>query len=121
MSHCSADLDLDNEAADKLPDLFKVTMDIKVSNDERPVREQLSWSNWNPSCTNPLTPFSGREEYDQMLQLFGMSNYYYICLFTLTLVYLCCCGAPTGLLAVGNLETCMSSLQAPLEIVRVRV
>ena len=67
-----SELDLDADAADKLPDLFTFSMDIKVSNDERPVRDQLSWSNWTPSSTSPLTPFSGREEYEQTLQLFGM-------------------------------------------------
>ncbi|XP_067938302.1 cyclin-G-associated kinase-like isoform X2 [Watersipora subatra] len=64
-------LDLEAEAAEKLPDLFRFCMDIKVSNDERPLREELSWSNWNPSSTDALIPFSGRQEYEQTLQLYG--------------------------------------------------
>lgn len=72
ISNSRGDLDLEAEAADKLPDLFSCSMDIKVSNEERPSRDPLSWSNWNPASTNVLTPFSGREELDQTLQLYGM-------------------------------------------------
>lgn len=71
---CRADLDLDSEALDKLPDLFSFSVDIKVSNDERPCRDQLSWNGWTPSNAKKLTPFSGQEELDDTLQLYGKNE-----------------------------------------------
>ena len=68
---CRGDLDLDSEAYDKLPDLFSFSLDIKVSNEERPCRDQLSWDGWTTSNVNKLTPFSNRDEMDDTLQLYG--------------------------------------------------
>ncbi|KAF6038325.1 GAK [Bugula neritina] len=68
------ELDLDVEAADKLPDLFTISIDIKVSNEERPSKEKVSWDNWSCSRTNILTPFSGREELEQALVLYGSED-----------------------------------------------
>ena len=68
---CRGDLDLDSEAYDKLPDLFSFSLDIKVSNEERPCRDQLSWDGWTTSNVNKLTPFSNRDEMDDTVQLYG--------------------------------------------------
>lgn len=66
------DLDLDTDSYEKLPDLFSVSLDIKVSNEERPARNEAAGiADWSPSNANKLTPFSGREEYDQTLLLYG--------------------------------------------------
>ena len=64
-------MDVDADAEEKLPALFSFTLDFKVSNEERPSREQPPWEGENATATSPLTPFSGQEEMEQTLQAYG--------------------------------------------------
>lgn len=65
-------MDIDTDVEDKLPDLFTVSLDIKVSNEERPSPDQQAWDSWE-KC-GPTTPFSDQEELDQTLTLYGLPN-----------------------------------------------
>ena len=68
---CSTDLDC-VDAPEKLPELFKVSLEVKVSPNDRPKDDQvLPWENFDAASLNSKILFSSKEEMDKVIAEVG--------------------------------------------------